>query len=83
LYYWNAKSANLALKANVIEKEVSYQTSVEARLGMCLEDMIHEYNEHMDFYGRTFWQIPTKLKKKLYEEVSQVDFKEMTKMVKE
>jgi hypothetical protein len=46
------KSANLALKENVIEKKVPHQTSVEARLKMCPEDISHEYNEHMVFYEK-------------------------------
>jgi hypothetical protein len=48
------RSSNLALKASVVEKEVPLQASVEARLEMCPEDMRHEYNEHMAFYGKTF-----------------------------
>jgi hypothetical protein len=56
------KSANLALKANVIKKEVPLQASVEARLEICPKDIRHEYNEHMTFYGRTFWVDPTKAK---------------------
>jgi hypothetical protein len=56
------KSANLALKENVIEKKVPHQTSVEARLKMCPEDIKHEYNEHMVFYERTFWVNPNKAK---------------------
>jgi hypothetical protein len=29
---------------------------------MCPEDMRHEYNEHMAFYGKTFWVEPHKAK---------------------
>jgi hypothetical protein len=56
------KSTNLALKASVVEKEVPLQASVEARLEMCPEDIRHEYNEHMDLYGRTFRVDPNKAK---------------------
>jgi hypothetical protein len=58
----NKKGANLALKAKVIEKEVPHQASVDARLKMCPEDMRHEFNEHMAFYGRTFWVDANKAK---------------------
>jgi hypothetical protein len=51
------RSINLALKASVGEKEVPLQASVEARLEMCPEDIRHEYNEHMAFYGKTFWGV--------------------------
>jgi hypothetical protein len=56
------KSSNLALKASVVEKEVPLQASVDARLEMCPEDIRYEYNEHMAFYGRTFWVDPNKAK---------------------
>jgi hypothetical protein len=46
------KNSNLALKASVIE----------ARLEMCPQDIRHEYNEHMAFYGKTFWVDPNKAK---------------------
>jgi hypothetical protein len=29
---------------------------------VCPEDITHEYNEHMAFYGRTFWVDPNKAK---------------------
>jgi hypothetical protein len=46
------KSSNLALKASVVEREVPFQASVDARLEMCPEDMSHEYHEHMVFYRK-------------------------------
>jgi hypothetical protein len=56
------RSSNLSLKANVVEKEAPLQASVESRLEMCPKDISHEYNEHMAFYGRTFWVDPNKAK---------------------
>jgi hypothetical protein len=64
------KTANLDLKAKVIEKEVPHQASVEARLEMFPKDIRHEYNEHMAFYGRTFWVDPNKDKKRINKETS-------------
>jgi hypothetical protein len=56
------RSSNLALKASVVEREVPLQASIEVRLEMCPKDMRHEYHEHMDFYGKTFWVDPNKAK---------------------
>jgi hypothetical protein len=76
------RSSNLALKASVVEREVPFQASIEGRLEMCPEDMRNEYHEHMAFYGNPVGLTPTRLKKIIKEEARQVDFKEMTIMVK-